>query len=153
MNILRNYEDAEECVADAFLKAWNSIPPERPRAFSSFIGRIVRNLSINRYNTRNAQKRGGDNITVLISELESCVASNFNIDEAVDVNELAQTIENFLSALKQEDHIYFVRRYWHSDSIAEIAKKFCVGESKVKMSLLRTRKKLKIYLEKRGVIV
>jgi RNA polymerase sigma-70 factor (ECF subfamily) len=149
MNILHNKEDADECVNDVYLSLWNSIPPERPVYFSAYIARITRNISIKKYRARKAQKRGG-NITLLLSELESCIPDIHDVQEKVEINELSRGIESFLSTIRQEDKLYFVLRYWYTESIAEIAQQFGVGESKVKMSLHRTRKKLKTYLERMG---
>jgi len=152
MNILHNHEDAAECVADTFLQMWNSIPPEKPVKLSSFIGRITRNISLNKYEAKNAQKRGNNETFVLLSELDSCVASDFNVDERVDFNNLSQEINDFLSTVKKEDRLFFVGRYWYGYCVREIASQFNCGESKVRMSIHRTRKKLKTYLEKRGVV-
>jgi len=151
MNILHNQEDSEEVVNDTFLKLWNSIPPEQPDPFSTYIGRITRNLSIKKYQARTAQKRGGNETVLLLSELDLCLPSNFNIENAVDINTLSREISSFLSTIKREDKVFFVGRYWYNYSISEIASKLNVGESKIKMSLHRTRKKLKTYLEKRGI--
>jgi RNA polymerase sigma-70 factor (ECF subfamily) len=155
MNILQNREDSEEAVNDAYLAAWSSIPPESPAPLSTYIGRLVRNISLNKYEARNAKKRGGrpedGSATLMLSELEECIPSARNVEEEVDGNELARTIDEFLATVKQEDRFYFVRRYWHYCSVPEIARQFSVGESKVKVSLHRTRKKLKAYLEERGI--
>jgi RNA polymerase sigma-70 factor (ECF subfamily) len=151
MNILGNRQDAEESVNDAYLAAWNSIPPERPRKFSAFLGRIVRNISLNKYESRNSKKRGGGNPHLLFSELELCVPTTQTVENEVDDNTLARAIDEFLATLKQADRFYFVLRYWYSETIPQIARQFKVGESKVGMSLHRTRKKLKTYLEEKDV--
>ena len=151
MNILHNKEDVDECVNDTYLNVWNSIPPQRPTTFSTFIGRITRNLSIKKYKARTAQKRGGDDTTLLLSELESCILTNRNVEDEVDSNIIMQAVDKFLSNIREQDMIFFMRRYWHGDSIPEIAKQFNSGESKVSMSLHRTRQKLKNYLEREGL--
>ena len=153
MNILRNNEDAEECVNDTYLKTWNAIPPQRPAVFSSFLGRITRNLSLNRYKARKAQKRSGDETSVLLSELDECVPSGNSVEGEVEVEFIAEAIDSFLGAIKKDDRVFFVRRYWYADSIVQIAGSFAVSESRVKSSLLRTRNKLKDYLEKEGVVI
>jgi RNA polymerase sigma-70 factor (ECF subfamily) len=152
MNILHNNEDAEECVNDAFLKAWNSIPPQNPAILSSFLGKITRNISIDKYNARKAKKRKGDENSVPLSELEVCFPDLSNVENEVDTKILGQTIEEFLYTIKKNDRIFFVRRYWYSDSISAIAERFSVGESKVMVNLFRTRNKLKLYLQKEGLI-
>jgi len=147
MNILHNSQDAEECVNDALMKTWESIPPQRPEILSSFIGRITRNLSLNRYKSRKTQKRAGDETALLLSELEDCVPTVSNVEREVDMRILGGVIDGFLSDIKRDDRVFFMRRYWYNDSIADIAKRFNVSESKVMSSLFRTRNKLKIILE------
>jgi RNA polymerase sigma-70 factor (ECF subfamily) len=151
MNILHDKQDAEECIADTFLAAWNAIPPEQPRVLASFLAIITRNLALNKYKSRNVQKRSGDNTDLLLSELALCVPSDTDVESEVDAKELARIIDQFLITLRKDDRVFFVRRYWHTDSVPSIAKRFSVGESKVKMSLHRTRKKFKTYLEERGI--
>jgi len=151
MNVLQNPEDADECVNDAYLCLWNAIPPEHPKAFSTYIGRITRNLSIKKYKKRNAQKRGGNETALLLSELENCVPSAHSVAKEVEASELAEMIDEFLQSVKKDDRVYFVNRYSYGDSVPEIAKRYNASEGKVTMSLHRTRKKLKAYLEKRGI--
>jgi len=153
MNILQNVQDAEECVNDTYLKAWNSIPPEQPRRLAAFLGRITRNLSLNRYESRNTQKRGGKQTALLLSELEACLPTSRTVEDEVDSRSLGQIIDEFLATVNNEDRFYFVLRYWYSETVPKIAKQFGVGQSKVKVSLHRTRKKLKIYLEERGITI
>jgi len=159
MNILQNLEDSEECVNDAYLKVWNAIPPARPEILSSFIGRIVRNLSLDRYKQKNAKKRSGDENALILSELELCIPVGngvadlrSNVENEVDSAILTQEIERFLLAIKPNDRMFFVRRYWYNDSVIAIAKRFCVSQSKVMSSLFRTRNKLKATLQKEGII-
>ena len=153
MNILHNREDGEECVNDTFLKAWNAIPPQRPVKLSSFLGRITRNLSLNKYESRNTQKRIGNETALLLSELEEMLPIAQNVEEQAETNELAQEIDKFLLTIERQDAAFMVRRYWYGDSVTQIAKRFDAGESRVKTNLFRTRKKLKNYLESRGIIV
>jgi len=153
MNILQNREDADECVNDTYMKLWNTIPPERPKPFSTYIGRIVRNLSLKKAKMQNAQKRGGGAVDVLLSEVELCVPSAHNVENEVMASDLTQEIERFMAIIKEEDAAYFLCRYWRFESVSTIAKKHSVGVSKVKVSLHRTRKKLKTYLEERGIVV
>ena len=151
MNILWNREDAEECVNDTYHSAWNAIPPQRPKVFSSFLGRITRNLSLDRYKARHAKKRSGDETELLLSELEECIPSGSSVDDEFEGKVLAEAIDSFLSAIKNDDRILFVRRYWYGDSISVIARRFSVSESRVKTSLFRTRAKLKTALERVGI--
>ncbi|MCL2633438.1 MAG: sigma-70 family RNA polymerase sigma factor [Oscillospiraceae bacterium] len=151
MNILKNREDAEECVNDAYLNVWNTIPPNRPAIFSSFIGRITRNVSLNKYKSRKVQKRSGDETALLLSELNDCVPAVSSVESEVDMRVLEKAIDEFLSGVSKNDRLFFMRRYWYNDSVLSIAERFSVSESKVTSSLFRTRKKLKIHLEKEGI--
>lgn len=128
MNILRNREDAEECVNEAFLKVWNSIPPQQPRVFSSFLGRITRNLSLDYYKAQSAQKRGGGQTEQLLSELEKVIPSSADVEAQVDGAELSRAIDGFLCSIKREEAAYFIRRYWYGDTVPEIAQRYIVGQ-------------------------
>jgi RNA polymerase sigma-70 factor (ECF subfamily) len=152
MNILDNAQDAEECVNDAYLKAWNLIPPERPSVFSAFLGRITRNLSLDRYKSRKASKRQGDETALLLSELDGCVPNGSTVEEDCDARALEAAINAFLDTVDKESRVFFVRRYWYNDSIADIARRYDAGESKVKTNLCRTRKKLRESLKKEGIM-
>jgi RNA polymerase sigma-70 factor (ECF subfamily) len=153
MNVLANREDADECVNDTWLKAWYSIPPERPSVLAAFLGRIARNTALDRYKSRKASKRAGDDMALLLSELDGCVPSGDSVEDEYDARALEREIDRFLTYLKQEERLYFVRRYWYNDSIAKIAERYDVGESKVKTNLHRTRNKLKTHLEEQGIMV
>jgi RNA polymerase sigma-70 factor (ECF subfamily) len=151
MNILQNREDAEECVNDTFLKAWNAIPPERPNVFAAFIGRITRNLSLDRYKSNKTAKRGGGETALLLSEMKTCIPDARNVEREVESKDLTRIIEDYLDTIREEDSAFFVRRYWHGEAVAQIAAKLGVSVSRINTSLHRTRKKLKTYLSERGV--
>lgn len=153
MNILRCVEDAQECVNDTYLKVWNSIPPERPDMFQSWIGRIARNVSFDRYKRDHAQKRGGKGFDILLSELEECIPCQTYGNEESSDEEIVEIINLFLRELKKENRMVFIRRYWYGDSVGEIAVRFSMKESKVKTSLYRSRNKLRGRLEKEGIVV
>ena len=150
-NILYNIEDSEECVNDTYMRVWNTIPPERPRIFPAYIGTIARNLSLDRYKARRADKRGGGELTLALDELLDCIPTGDFATELIDDMELSQVFDGFLSGLKKESRIIFMRRYWYLSPVKDIARDLGVGESKIKMSLSRTREKLKEYLEKEGI--
>jgi RNA polymerase sigma-70 factor (ECF subfamily) len=120
---------------------------------SSFLGRVTRNLSLDRYKARKAKKRSGDKTALLLSELEDCIPSRRSVEEEVEVRVLEEAIDTFLSIIGKDDRMFFVRRYWYADPVAEVAKRFSVSQSKVKTSLFRTRNKLKKYLESEGVTI
>lgn len=149
-SILFDKFDAEECVNDTYLVLWNTIPPKRPSVFSAFTAKITRNLAIKRLNYIYAQKRTL-NLTVSLSELESCIPSGCIEEETIDRQVITDIIKDFLLSLSEQNRYVFLRRYFYFDSVSEIAKKLHVSESTVKSSLLRSRKKLKIVLEKEGV--
>ena len=153
MNILQSREDSDECVNDAYLRVWDTIPPQRPVLFRPFLGRVTRNVSLNRYKERHAQKRGGNEIELLLEELEGCVPSGSDVEDEYESGVTAKAIDRFLCSIDAENRIVFVRRYWYADSIAGISERFRVSESKVKSMLFRTRVKLKAYLESEGIAI
>lgn len=151
-NILHSRQDAEECVNDAYLGAWNAIPPARPNPLLAFLCRIVRNLSLMRYHADKAAKRGGGSYTVALEELEGCLASSHTVEGDMEEQELVQLIEDFLETLSPKNRILFIRRYWFSDSYEEIAVRTGLSEKNVSVRLTRIRKQLRYYFEERGII-
>ena len=153
MNILRNNEDAEECVNDTLLKTWEAIPPACPESLGAFMAKIARNLSINRWESTRAAKRGGGTVTLLLSELEECVPGTGGPEEEFEASLVTEEINTFLGALEQTARIAFTLRYFHGESIRAISERFGVSESKVKSILFRARKKLGVHLAKEGVVI
>ena len=149
-NILADRQDSEECVSDCFLKAWGAIPPARPSCLRTFLGRITRNLALDRYEMEHAQKRGGGELALALEELSECIGKEPDIDAHIEAAELTAILDRFLSALRPDVRKMFVRRYWYMDSIAGIAERYGFTESKVKTALLRARAELKIELSKEG---
>ena len=149
--ILSSAQDAEECVNDTYLGAWHAMPPHRPQVLSTFLGKITRNLSLKRYRTLSAQKRGGGEVELALDELAECLAAPDSVEASVEATELAAMIDTFLADLSVEERKVFVCRYWYCESIEDIAQRFGFGQSKVKMMLKRTRDRLAVYLEERGV--
>lgn len=149
--ILQNREDAEEAVNDTYMKTWDSIPNARPQYFYAYIAAICRNLSLNLLNWKLAAKRRAEIISIT-EELEQCIPdpSQERYSESAEITE---ALNDFLESLSKESRLIFVRRYWFADSIAAIARRYGMTESKVKMQLLRTRTKLQSYLEKEGVYI
>lgn len=150
-NILANAEDADESVNDTYLAAWNSIPPQRPSVLSSFLGKITRRISIDKWRTRNAEKRGGGEIILALDELSDCVPSSRNVEQEVEAALLGKLIDNFVMSLPITERRVFICRYWYLDPIASICQQFGFSQSKVKVMLHRTRNSLRYYLEKEGV--
>ena len=149
-NILGNNEDAEECVNDTYLNTWNSIPPHRPKMLSTFLGKIVRNLAFNRYKHNHADKRGGGELPLVLDELAECVSGDDNIADAFVMKELVSAINEFLSTLPEVKRNVFIRRYWYTESIVDIAKSYDMESTAVSMMLNRIRSKLHNYLIERG---
>ena len=150
-NILDSIEDAEEVLNDVVLSVWNAIPPEKPHVLSAFVGRITRNLSLKKWRSKTADKRGGGQSTLVLEELAECLPATNDVEEEISARELAKIIEGFLGTLAETDRNIFVCRYWYHDSVSDISNRFGFGESKVKMSLLRSRQKLLKLLETKGV--
>ena len=150
-NILNNRQDAEECVNDAYLGAWNAIPPARPEALLAFVCRIVRNLSLKRYEQNTAEKRNS-HFDVAMEELDSCLASTATVEGEIEERELGATIEAFLDSLSKENRVIFLRRYWFSDAYADIARRVGLTEKNVSVRLTRIRKQLREYLSEREVL-
>ena len=135
-SIVTNKEDMEECVNDTYLQTWNSLPPQRPEKLSTYLGKICRNISINLYEKLTAEKRGGNETDACLDELGELIGSSSEVEEQLDLTVLTRTV--------------FVQRYWYMMSVKEIAKENRMSDSNVKMTLSRTREKLKLYLEEEG---
>lgn len=149
-NILHNKEDSEECVNDTWLKTWNAIPPRKPAKLQMFLAKITRNLSFNRFNARSAKKRGGGEIIVVLEELAECLSNESDAASEYEARELGQCIRKFVRALPERDGNVFIRRYFFTAPVAEIAKKYNLTENNVMVILSRTRTKLKSHLIKEG---
>ncbi len=150
MNILHDEQDTEEILSDTYLKLWNTIPPQKPQSLMAYIAKIARNLSINKLKAKNAQKRSDDESPLSYDELDVCTPSNVNVESEAEVNLLSKQISQFLYTQKEDARNIFIRRYFYCDSIEVISERFSFSISKVKSTLMRTREKLRIYLEKEG---
>ena len=151
-NILSNPYDAEECVNDAYLGAWNTIPPQNPDPLLTYVCRIVRNLAIAKYHSITAQRRNSY-YDVALGELEECLASSETVEDSLTAKELSAALDRFLDTLDKENHVIFVRRYWYSDSISEIAERMGMRRNNVSVHLSRTRDRLRKYLKKEGYLL
>ena len=150
MHILGNQEDAEECVNDTYFNAWNAMPPHRPGILAAFLGKIKRNLSFNRYKHNTADRRGGGEMPAVLEELSDLVSGKDDVEQAFDQKELTQAIDGFLDHLSPKKRSIFIRRYWYTDSISEIAVRHNMRDGAVSMTLNRLRLKLRSYLLERG---
>lgn len=152
-NILHNKEDSDECVNDTYLRVWNTVPPEKPQCLRAFLGKITRNLALHMWEKRQAKKRGKDTVTVALEELHECIPDSSNVENVTEQVVLVDSLNCFLADLNVEHRKIFVARYFYFFSIKEIASRYNIGESRVKMLLLRMRKSLREMLEKEGIVL
>ena len=151
-NITGNAEDAEECLNDAWLRAWNHIPPERPENLRAYLGRIIRNLALNRYEREHARKRA-DAMTLLLEEMEDCLPRENSVEVALDGQELTKLLNRWLETLPAGDRRIFVRRYWYGDSVKDLAKRTGIRTGAMSQRLYRLRQTLRDLLTKEGYTV
>ena len=149
-NILGSPEDAEECVSDTWLRAWNAMPPQKPALLSSFFGRITRNLAFDRWRSRSAEKRGGGETAAVLEELGDLVSGGDDPQKRLEDGELMRDLNAFLRSLPQEKRRLFLRRYWYGDPVSALAERFGMRENRISVSLHRIRKQLRDYLIERG---
>ncbi len=149
-NILGSAEDAEECVNETYLSAWNSIPPQRPERLAAFLGRIARNLSLNMYDRRRAAKRNGGEAAAALEELGECVSGREDTESELSARELARELNAFVGGLPEKKRYVFVRRYWYADAVSKIAEDIGTTQQNVSKMLERLRKQLKARLSERG---
>lgn len=152
-NILCSGDDAEECVNDTYLKAWNVIPPKEPECLRSFIAKITRNNAINMLEKRTALKRGQGRMNTVLEELEECIPSDKTVEDGVDERELTELLNKFLKGLPKKTRVIFIKKYWGLYGVKDIAKEMKISESSVKTTLFRARQKLKELLTAEGVIL
>jgi RNA polymerase sigma-70 factor (ECF subfamily) len=150
-NILKDHGDSEECTNDTYMKMWNAIPPNRPPHLYAFIIRIVRNTAIDMIRRREAKRRSEGNYAAVYDEIKDCIPAADNVEKTVEAGELTELIERFLNGQNKDKKTMFMMRYFSFCSVAEIAAKLGVSESKVTVTLTRVRSKLREYLEKEGI--
>jgi len=151
-NILGNKEDSEECVNESYLGVWNAIPPEKPNPLLAFTLKIVRNLSLNRARYNSRQKRN-NNLNECIEELDWLLPSRESLEDEFDVKQTAKYIDEFLSMLDEDNQMLFVRRYWYMDSYSDLSKASGLKEGTIRTRLSRTRESLRLFLNKKGVVI
>ena len=149
-NILFSERDSEECVNDTYVSAWNSIPPTQPTSLSAYLGKLVRNISLNRYIRDRAQKRKQDT-ELIFDEVEEFLPDSIDGASISDGIILRDAINAFLASLSERDRIIFVKRYWFMQSVKQISRSMALTESNIKIILMRTRKSMKDHLEKEGI--
>ena len=151
-NIVNSRQDTEECVNDAYLGAWNDIPPVHPNPLLSYIVKIVRNISLKIYWRKEAAKRSG-HYTIALEEIEGYIADPKTVEDEIEARELARIIEEFLNTLTLENRVIFMRRYWFADSYKDIAEFMGLSEKNISVRLTRIREKMKQYLIEREVFI
>ena len=149
--ILRSAQDAEESVSDTYMRAWETIPPQRPNYFFAYLAKICRNCSLSRLQWNSAAKRNAE-VVSLTQEMENCIPDR-SYERKLEGEEIGRVLNAFLDSISLESRLIFMRRYWYTDSIAEIAARYSISEGKVKTQLHRTRNKLQLFLAKEGIYV
>ena len=152
-NILFSKEDADESVNDTWLHAWNSMPPHRPSILATFLGKLTRRVSLNKWRDRHAKKRGEGEVPAVLEELEECIPAASSVEETVEAEELKEMIDRFLDTLSGTERTVFIRRYWNLEPISQISGYYGFSESKVKTMLWRMRTRLAAELEKEGIVL
>ena len=152
-NILPTPEDAEECENSTYLAAWNSIPPHRPKMLSTYLGKLIRNLSLNTLRAKNAKKRADAQLSISFDELAECIPASSCFEDGMTDDRLGEILSTFLKTLPNTERRLFICRYFHCDSIKALCQSFGMKESRVKITLMRTRQKLAAYLSEKGVFL
>ena len=149
-NLLRSPEDAEETVSDTYHAAWNAMPPERPRSLRAWLGKVVRNLSLKRWNREHRQKRDAG-LTTLLSELGDCLPSPDTVERTLEEKELSAAIDGWLAGLSRIDRQLFLRRYWYGVSLQDLARERKLPPARLAQKMLRLRQSLRNALEKEEI--
>ena len=149
--ILRSRQDAEESVNDTYMRAWETIPPQKPNYFFAYLAKLCRNFSLQRLQWNSAAKRNGE-VVSLTQEMENCIPDR-SYERKLEGEEIGRMLDRFLDSLSVESRLIFMRRYWYADSIQEIASRYHISQSKVKTQLHRTRNKLQQFLESEGICI
>ena len=150
-NVLGNDEDSEECVNDAYMRAWGSIPPNEPDSMASYIGRITRNLALDKLRQKQSDKRGNGEVPVVLDELAECVSGHDELERRQDSADIAAAIDSFLDELNSVERGVFMRRYWMMEPIADVANRYDISVSKTTTMLFRLRNRLKKHFMKEGI--
>ena len=151
-NVLSSHEDAEECVNDTWQKAWDSMPDERPSLLRAWLGKVVRNLALDRWRRNHAQKRY-NGLDVMLSELEDCIPASGTVESELDAKELGRTISTWLRSLSKDDRTLFVRRYWNGEALNALAADQAVPAAKLAQKMYSLRQSLKKVLETEGIVL
>ena len=151
-NVLGNHADAEECINDAYLAVWNSIPPAKPDSLRSYVCSVIRNIATTRYHYNTAEKRNSF-YDVALDELEACIPDAEGVEREADKKGLSEALNEFLATLKDDECVMFIKRYWYSESVADMAKTFQATPHYISVKLHRTREKLRKFLIQKGIFI
>ena len=152
-NILQNMQDSEECVNDTWLRTWNSIPPAKPENLKTYVGKITRNLSLNRLEYRHREKRGGGEVMLALDEIGEVASPDADLAAQIEREEFARILNAFLWSLPERDCCIFIRRYYYVESVEHIAQKYRLNTAAVFKCLSRARAKLRKALAEEGYTV
>ena len=150
-NILRSAQDAEECVNDTWLRAWNAMPSHRPARLQAFLAKLTRNLSLDRWEKAHAEKRGGGRTGLLLSELSECIPDPDTLEKILDDRAISAAIARWLRQQNPRQRVAFVRRYFYAESLTLVARRIGMTEGGTKSLLHRQRLSLRTYLEQEGI--
>lgn len=151
-NILADHEDAEECVNDVWLRAWQTIPPQKPTALGAYLGKLARSLAIDRLRSKRAQKRGGGQYEAALDELSDCLPASSDVEEQTEAGRVRVVLEEWLGGLSREKRQLFLLRYFYFLPVAEAAQALGVSQSKAASALMRLRRELRKVLEKEDIL-
>lgn len=151
-NLLPSAEDAEECISDTWLRAWNAIPPQRPANLRAFLAKLTRNLAFDRWKAQGADKRGGGELPLVLDELAECVSGGADAESALLTKELGAAVNRFVRGLPARDAALFVGRYFYAEPVAALAQRCGMTPNHAAVRLSRVRRKLREYLEQEGLI-
>ena len=146
-NVLHSEQDAEECLNDALLAAWNRIPPHEPVSLKAFLSKLIRDIAISRFRESHAAKRGSGTLTEVLDDLAETIPSSFSVDEEVEANALSALIEGWLRAQKRDERVLFIRRYYYGESVKSLAAACGCSQQKMAQIMLRLRRSLKKAIE------
>lgn len=150
-NVLGNNEDSEECVNDAYMRVWNSIPPNEPDSLSAYVGKVTRNIALDKLRQKNSDKRGNGEVPVLLDELAECLSGADEYERRMDSEEIVNALNSFLEGLSATERGVFMRRYWMAEPIADVAERYDISVSKTTTMLFRLRGRLKKHFMKEGI--
>lgn len=148
--ILKNHEDSEDCLNEALMRAWEAIPPKKPSSLCTFLGRITKNIALDRLKRSSAEKRGGGELALVYDELAEIVSDGIGVEGTLERKEMMSAVSRFLRGSSEVNRRAFVLRYWYCRSVRDVAAELGLKEENTYVMLSRMREKLRNYLRKEG---